>query len=103
MPMAIKIKIINAEAIFLFIEMMWASRQVNTIRMGISATDNENNIEVFSMLLRSIIWNKMPSTCGSKKLNALSNKSCPNAKRAIETINVQMYIVLEVFNMLAAN
>jgi len=71
--------------------------------MGISATDNENNIEVFSTPLCSVIWNKMPSTCGSKKLNALANKSCPNAKRAIETTNVQMYMVLEGFNMLAAN
>ena len=69
--------------------------------MGISATDNENNIEVFSTPLCSVIWNKMQSTCGSKKLNALANKSCPNAKRAIETTNVQMYIVLEGFNMLA--
>ena len=45
----------------------------------------------------------MPSTCGSKKLNALTNKSCPNAKRAIEITNVQMYIVLEEFNMFTAN
>ena len=37
------------EAIFLFTEMMCPSRQVKTIRIGISAIDSENNNEVFNV------------------------------------------------------
>ena len=82
--------------------MIYPSRQVNAMKIGIRKSNSEKHVEVFSVALCSIIWKKIPSICGSKSLNAFTNKSCPNTKRIIENPNVQIYIFLEIFNLLAA-
>ena len=102
-PIVTKIRINKVDAIFLFKEVIYPSRQVNAMKIGIRKSNSEKHVEVFSVALCSIIWKKIPSICGSKSLNAFTNKSCPNTKRIIENPNVQMYIFLEIFNLLAAN
>ena len=73
------------------------SRQINNAAMCISATTDENKIEVFIFPLPSVIWNKMPSTCGSKIPKSFMYTNCPNTKRITETNTVWINIFLESF------
>ncbi len=54
-PIVIKIRINKADAIFFRKEVICASRQVNTMKTGITKSKNEKMIEVLSVALCSVI------------------------------------------------
>lgn len=98
-----QIKILKTEATRLIVEIMGANRQSDTIRIGINASVNENNIDVLNLPSSSTILNAIPSILGSKNSKRFTKTYCPKIKRAMESKIAVMNIVLEYFILRAAN
>ena len=89
---------VRLTAIRLVEEIIDPNRQINTVKIGMSARVNETSKDVFIvLLLDSIIRNSIPLIFGSKNLKRLLHRSCPKIKNAMAINPARITSFFELF------